>query len=50
VLLVNGSPLDPGTAGNVFKHGFAILELSGKTATAAYYRAGEDLPFWSEAF
>jgi hypothetical protein len=50
VLLVNGAPLDPGIEDNVFKHGFAILELSGKTATASYYRAGEDVPLWSDVF
>jgi hypothetical protein len=50
VLLVNGAPLDPGSANGLFKHGFAIMELAGKNATVSYYRQGEAAPLWKEAF
>jgi 3',5'-cyclic AMP phosphodiesterase CpdA len=49
VHLENGAPLDMGIADGIFKHGFAIMTLSGKTATVAYYRQGEADPFWTEA-
>jgi hypothetical protein len=50
VLLVDGAPLDPGSADGLFKHGFAIMELSGKKATVSYYREGEPSALWTETF
>jgi 3',5'-cyclic AMP phosphodiesterase CpdA len=50
VLLIGGAPLDPGSANGLFKHGFAIMELSGKQATVSYYREGEPSALWAETF
>jgi hypothetical protein len=50
VHLVNGAPLAAGSANGLFKHGFAVLELSGKDATVSYYREGETAALWTEAF
>ena len=45
-----GELLDMGTNGRIFKHGFAIMTLSGKDASVAFYRQGESIPLWQESF
>ncbi len=50
VLRVNGRTLDPGVENGVFKHGYAIMSLSGKNAAVSYYRQGESAPLWQESF
>jgi hypothetical protein len=39
-----------GTDGRIFKHGFAIVTLTGKDADVAYYRQGDTDPLWRESF
>ncbi len=45
-----GQLLDMGTNGRIFKHGFAIMTLTGKDADVAYYRQGDTDPLWRESF
>ncbi len=44
----NGELLDMGQTDDLFKHGFAIMNLSGATASVSYYRQGESTPLWQE--
>jgi Calcineurin-like phosphoesterase len=50
VHLENGKPLPPGVENGVFKHGYAIMSLNGKSATVSYFRQGETAPIWRESF
>ncbi len=44
----DGQPVMLGEDGALYRHGYAIIELEGSTATARYYEEGRDCPLYEE--